>query len=82
MAATSAVLAFQTSPAAAEVTVGDTLGVTEADIRTNLEAAGYTVLDVEIEDDELEAEVLVDGIRMEVEIAPDTGMVTEIEQDD
>lgn len=77
----SALLATFLLPTAAmaNIAVGTTLGKTEADVRANLTTLGYSVEAVETEDDEIEAEILKDGQRFEVEVASDTGLVTEFE---
>ena len=67
--------------ASANISVGDTVGTDEAEIRTMVEAQGYTVQDIEIEDGEFEVEVLMDGVESELAIDMVTGMVTEIETD-
>jgi len=67
--------------AMANITVGDSLSTDEAEIRTMVEAQGYTVQDIEVEDGEFEVEVLLDGVESELVIDMTTGMVTEIETD-
>ena len=78
----AATLLIAPAIAFADVSPGDVIGTADQDIRANLEAAGYTVLEVEREDGELEAEVLIDGQEFEIGIAPETGEVIEIEPDD
>lgn len=80
----SALLAALLAPAAAfaGLDVGQSLGTTEADVRTALTSMGYEVQEIEIEDGEIEAEVTLDGVAYEVEVAMDTGLVLEIEVDD
>lgn len=62
--------------------VGQSLGKSEADIRSALTGMGYDVQEIEIEDDEIEADVTLDGVAYEIEVAVDTGLVTEIELED
>ncbi|WP_299152039.1 PepSY domain-containing protein [uncultured Tateyamaria sp.] len=68
--------------ALAGLSTGNQLGTTEADIRAALTAMGYDVQEIEIEDDEIEAEVTLDGVEYEIEVALDTGKVIEIETED
>lgn len=68
--------------ALASVTVGDTVGVTEADIRTALTAQGYEITEIEFETDEIEVEAIFNGQMLELEISPETGLVIEIEAED
>ncbi|MEX0310415.1 MAG: PepSY domain-containing protein [Tateyamaria sp.] len=68
--------------ALAGVDVGQSLGTTEADVRAALVGMGYQVQEIEIETDEIEAEVTLDGVAYEIEIALDTGLVTEVELED
>ncbi len=68
--------------ALAATTVGDVVGTSEAEIRASLESQGYTVQEIEFEDDEIEVEVLYDGKPFEIELASDTGTVIEIEAED
>ena len=80
----SAVLTALLVPAAAiaGLDVGQPLGTTEADVRAALTGMGYEVLEIEIEDNEIEAEVTLNGVALEVEVAMDTGLITEIEAED
>ena len=68
--------------ALARINVGDTMGVTDAEILSTLEAEGYRVLEIEMEDGEIEVEAIRDGQMFEIEIAADTGLILEIELDD
>ena len=80
-----AVVASENSDAKLEAApVGAVLGTTEADVRSALEAKGFTVAEVEIEDDEIEAEVKLDGKSYEIEVDAKTGKITEteLEEDD
>ncbi len=70
------------SIALAAVSLGDTVGTTEAEIRAGLVAAGYTIEEIEIEADEIEAEVTLDGQALEIEISPQNGTVVAIEATD
>jgi len=72
-------LLASTGIALAAVSVGDTLGTTEDDIRAALTAAGYTVEEIETEDGELEAEVTLDGQQMEVVVDAKSGAILEME---
>lgn len=80
----SALLAALIVPgvALASADVGQTLGSTEADVRAALTDMGYVVQEIDIEDGEIEAEVTLDGVVYEIEVAMDTGMITEIELED
>ena len=66
----------------ANFTVGDTMPTDEAQIRAEFEAKGYTVLEIEAEDGEIEVEYELDGQVYEVSIAADTGAITEVELED
>lgn len=77
-----AALALIPAAALAAPMVGDTVGTTPEDVTTNLQNAGYEVREIEVDDDELEAVILADGQLLELEISPDTGMITEIELED
>jgi uncharacterized membrane protein YkoI len=68
-----------TGIALAAVSVGDTLGTTEEDIRSALTAEGYTVEEIETEDGEIEAEVTLDGQEMDVVVDARSGQVLEME---
>lgn len=59
------------------VQTGDQLGTTEADIRAALEGAGYTVDEIEVEGNEIEADVQLNGTSYEVEIS-DSGEVLSV----
>ena len=65
--------------AMAQINVGDSLGTTEQAIRTELEAQGYTISEIEVEGDEIEVEATLDGQAFEFEISTKTGSVTEVE---
>ncbi|MEM7295173.1 MAG: PepSY domain-containing protein [Pseudomonadota bacterium] len=66
----------------AEINVGDSLGTTETAIQAALEAQGYTISEIEIEDGEIEAEVMLNGQELEIEVAADTGQVIEVAADE
>lgn len=66
----------------AAVSVGETLGTSEAEIRANLEAAGYTVTEFERENGEIEVEVMIDGVEQEIVVAANSGKILEIELED
>lgn len=70
-----------TSLAVAAVSVGDTLGTTEDEIRAALTAEGYKVEEIETENGEIEAEVSLDGKEMEVVVDATSGLVLEMELD-
>lgn len=82
--AKSALLAALLVPGAAfaGLEIGQTVGTQEADIRAALTNMGYVVQEIEVEDDEIEAEVTLDGVAYEIELAVDTGAVIEIELED
>ncbi len=68
--------------ALADVSPGKALGTTEAEIRTALVQMGYDVKEIEVEDDEIEAEASINGQLYEIEVAVDTGLVLEVELED
>ncbi|MEC8275455.1 MAG: PepSY domain-containing protein [Pseudomonadota bacterium] len=70
--------------ALAAIKVGDTLGTDEAAIINALEVAGYERIEVEFEDDILEAEGWdpVNAMEMEFEIDPETGLVSAVSVED
>lgn len=74
-------LLASTGIALAAVSVGDTLGTTEDDVRAALTSQGYMVEEIETEDGEIEAEVSMDGQEMEVVVDAQTGQVLEMELD-
>ena len=67
--------------AMANFSIGDTLGTEEAAIRTMLEEQGYQVQEIEFEDDEIEVEVLKDGVETELVLSQTDGSVLEIEME-
>ncbi|MEP3277769.1 MAG: PepSY domain-containing protein [Stappiaceae bacterium] len=77
-------LAFVTAPtlALAEISVGDSVGKTEVEIRSALTKQGYSVEEIEQEDGKFEAEVALNGEKFEIEIDPQSGDVLEVEIDD
>jgi hypothetical protein len=75
-------LLASTGMALAAVSVGDTLGKTEDDVRAALSSQGYMVEDIETEDGEIEAEVSLDGREMEVVVDARSGQVLEMELED
>lgn len=79
-----AILTALLIPAAAfaQLDVGQQLGSTESDVRAALTGMGYDVQEIEIEDGEIEADVVLDGVELEIEIAMDSGLIVEIETED
>ncbi|WP_170515894.1 PepSY domain-containing protein [Ruegeria atlantica] len=70
--------------ALANVGLGDKLGTNEAEIRSTLEAQGYQIEEIELEDGEIEVELSKDGVETELVLTETDGEVTaiEIEKDD
>lgn len=70
--------------AVAQIGVGDPAGTTEAQVRATLLDLGYTIIEMEIEGDEIEAEARLDGVLYEIEVSTARGIVTSIalEEDD
>jgi uncharacterized membrane protein YkoI len=62
--------------------VGQLLGTTQAEITSVLEERGIEIVEFEIEDDEIEVSILQDGQELELEIDPQSGLVTEAEIED
>lgn len=76
-------IAAAAGPAAAQMELeGRELGTTIGQIAGRLEAMGYFVTEAELEDGMIEVEILVDGVEYELEVDPETGLVTQIEEDD
>ena len=76
-------LAAAAGPAAAQMELeGQELGTTIGQITGRLEAMGHFVTEAELEDGMIEVEILVDGVEYELEVDPETGLVTEVEEDD
>ena len=79
-AALAALLALPAGAAFADVSNGDYIGKTEAEMSANLEQQGYEVLHMETEEGFLEAEALLDGNTYEIYADPKTGKIVEIEE--
>ena len=73
---------FKTERGEVNVAVGDTVGTDVEEIRSKLEAEGYTVTEIEIEDGEIEVEYVVDGQEYEITMSGETGQVLEVELED
>ena len=66
----------------ADITSGQVVGLTDAEITQSLAAEGFEVLEIEREDDELEVEVMRDGQEFELELDPATGVLLAMEAED
>lgn len=77
----AAALLLAPANALAETAVGSTLGTTIGQIATALEADGYTVLEIEVEGDRIEAEVVSGNRKFEIEVDIATGKVVSVEND-
>ena len=66
------------------VELGQPAGTTAGAVAAMLESEGYVVKEIEIEteDGEIEAEVTLEGAEYEITISLETGLVTEIEEED
>lgn len=82
LAAAVAALMIVPAVAMADLSTGDIVGKTEAEVRTLLKEQGYEVKDVEMDGAEFEAEVVLNGEEFEFHIDPQTGKITKIERDD
>ena len=70
------------SAALAQINVGDRLGTSEMAIQAALEAQGYVVTEIEIEDGEIEVEAMSEGQAYEFEVSPESGLVLEASLED
>lgn len=77
-----AALAMVPAVASAQLSVGSDLGTTMREVLIGLEDQGYIVLELELKRDEIEAEVILDNRRYEIEVDTATGKVTDIELED
>ena len=68
--------------ALAELAPGTALGTEQAEIIAELEAQGYVVQEIEVEDGMFEVEATLDGALYEIEVDLSTGEVAEIELED
>ncbi len=80
--AVAAAIALSAVPTFAAVVNGDYVGKTAAEITESLEKRGYKVNEIEEEDGNLEAKVVLDGKPFEIYADPRTGKIIEIEEDD
>ncbi|MBO6508890.1 MAG: PepSY domain-containing protein [Roseibium sp.] len=76
-------IAFLTlgAAASAEYQPGDKIGLSISDIARGLENNGYEIREIEVKDDRIEAEVTLEGDKLEIKIDPMTGLVTRVEDD-
>ena len=58
----------------ANLTPGDVMGTSEADIRAQMESLGYEVLEIEFEDDEIEVEYTFEGEGVEYRLTTPPGV--------
>ncbi|MGH1466188.1 MAG: PepSY domain-containing protein [Cognatishimia sp.] len=70
------------SAALAQINVGDLLGSSETAIQAALEAQGYTVTEIEVEEGEIEVEATNGGQSFDFEVSPETGLVLAAYQED
>ena len=68
--------------AAVALSTGDYVGKTETEITKSLEQQGYKVNEIEREEGNLEADVVLDGKPYEIYTDPRTGKIVEIEEGD
>ena len=79
-AALVAALALPAGAAFAAASIGDFVGKTAAEMTASLEQQGYKVGEIEMEDGNLEAKVVLDGKPFEIYADPRTGQIVEIEE--
>ncbi|MCV0428990.1 MAG: PepSY domain-containing protein [Roseibium sp.] len=65
----------------AEIRAGDRIGLSVSDIAKSLENNGYVIREIEVKTDRIEAEVTLEGDKLEIKIDPQTGLVTRVEDD-
>ncbi len=78
--AVAAALALPAGPAFAASSIGDYVGKTAAEMTASLEQQGYKVGEVEMEEGNLEAKVVLDGKPYEIYADSRTGKIVEIEE--
>ncbi|MES0882822.1 PepSY domain-containing protein [Roseibium sp. SCP14] len=67
--------------ALAEIRPGDKIGLSVSEIAKSLENSGYLIREIEVKVDRIEAEVTLEGEKLEIKIDPHSGQVTRIEDD-
>ena len=77
--ALSAGLGIAAAGATEGASAGADAGMSEAEIVARIEARGYKVREIEMEDDELEVTAVLDGRLYEIEVDARTGEILEIE---
>ncbi len=68
--------------AISQIAVGDTLGTSDTAIQAAVEAAGYSIEEIEREEDGIEVEVMINGVETTLLLTAETGQVSMIEVDD
>ena len=79
---TTALIALLPIAAFANLAAGNTIGTTADEVTAALEAQGYEIIEVEVEDGEIEVEYMDNGQLFEVEVDATTGMIAELELED
>ena len=65
----------------AELSVGNMLGKTIAEVSAALETQGYTISEIEMEDGKIEADIMADNKAFEIEVDAATGKILELEDE-
>ena len=79
--AAAALLLLVPSAALADLTIGRSVGTTIGQVATTFEADGYTVTEMDLEGNRIEADIIADNRKLEVKVDRTTGQILSVQDD-
>ena len=79
-AATAIVLLFP-SAALADLTIGRTVGTTIGQVATTFESDGYTVTEMDLDGNQIEADIIANNRKLEIKVDRATGQILSVRDD-
>ncbi|WP_305984144.1 PepSY domain-containing protein [Roseibium sp. MMSF_3544] len=77
----SAVIVASGAAAFAQIQAGDTIGTSVSDIARSLETNGYDIREIEVKNNRIDADVTLNGIKLEIKVDSTSGEVIKVEND-
>jgi|GEM_PF-3662347 len=77
----SAVIVASGAAAFAQIQAGDMIGTSVSDIARALETNGYDIREIEVKNNRIDADVTLNGIKLEIKVDSTSGEVIKVEND-
>ncbi len=79
--AATAIVLLLPSTAVADLTIGRTVGTTIGQVATTFESDGYTVTEMDLDGNQIEADIIANNRKLEIKVDRATGQILSVRDD-